>query len=85
MTEPQLLDDELKTLRDGFEQGMPELWQTVNEAIEEIEAATVGKALDVGATAPDFERRDVTNDRSTSLSEVLAKGPAVVSFYRGEW
>ena len=85
MTDERLLDDELKVLRDGFAERAPQLIETVEAAIEEIEAAAISRALDVGAQAPDFRLRDVTHDRDASLSESLAQGPAVVSFYRGEW
>lgn len=85
MAESGLLDDELKVLRDGFAERAPQLMDSVEAAIEEIEAATIARALDVGAQAPDFRLRDVTHDRDVSLSEALAQGPAVVSFYRGEW
>ena len=85
MAEDRLLDDELKVLRDGFAERAPHLMETVEAAIAEIEAATISRALDVGAQAPDFELRDVTHDRTVTLSETLAQGPAIVSFYRGEW
>ena len=85
MADDRLLDDELKALRDGFAERAPQFIETVEAAIEEIEAATIERALDVGARAPDFRLRDVTHDRDVSLSEALARGPAVVSFYRGEW
>lgn len=85
MADDRLLDNELKAIRDGFAARAPQLLETVEAAIEEIEAATIGTALDVGAQAPDFRLRDVTHDREASLSEALARGPAVVSFYRGEW
>ena len=85
MADDRLLDDELKVLRDGFAERAPQLIETVEAAIEEIEAATISRALDVGARAPDFELHDVTHDRTASLGEALARGPAIVSFYRGEW
>ena len=85
MADDGLLDDELKALRDGFAERAPQFIETVEAAIEEIEAETIGRALDVGARAPDFELRDVTHDRTVRLGEALAQGPAVVSFYRGEW
>ena len=85
MAEERLLDDELKVLRDGFAERAPQFMDTLEAAIEEIEAETIGRALDVGAQAPDFELRDVTHDRTVRLSEALSRGPAVVSFYRGEW
>ena len=85
MTESGLLDDELQVLRDGFAERAPQLIETMEAAVEEIEAATISRALDVGASAPDFRLRDVTHGRDASLSEALTQGPAVVSFYRGEW
>jgi hypothetical protein len=36
------------------------------------------------ALAPDFELRS-HEDRTVSLSELLAHGPAVLVFYRGHW
>ena len=85
MADDRLLDDELKVIRDGFAERAPQLIETVEAAIEEIEAATIGRALDVGAEAPDFRLPDVTHDRDATLGEALRQGPAVVSFYRGEW
>ena len=80
-----LLDDELRALREGFAARRPKLMADLVAAIEEIEALTIGRALDVGATAPDFRLHDVTHDRFASLAGALERGPAVVSFYRGEW
>jgi peroxiredoxin len=42
------------------------------------------QALRVGAKAPDFALVDA-GGRTVSLSALLAKGPAVVTFYRGNW
>ncbi len=86
MAEEALLDDELKVIRElSAERMPPQIVEAMEVALEEIEAATVGKALDVGAEAPDFELRDVTHDRTVSLREALSEGPVVLSFYRGEW
>ena len=86
MTEDTLLDDDLKVIREQSAQRMPaEIVETMEKSIDEIEAMTIGRALDVGAQAPDFELRDVTHDRRVSLSQALADGPVVLSFYRGEW
>jgi len=38
----------------------------------------------VGATAPDFELPNATGQR-VKLRTLLANGPVVLSFYRGEW
>ena len=86
MAEDTLLDDELSKIRElSAERMPPEMLEAMEAAIEEIEAATIGRALDVGAEAPDFRLRDVTHDRDASLGEALAEGPVVLSFYRGEW
>ncbi len=86
MTEDTLLDDELNVIREQSAQRMPaEIVETMEKAIDEIEAKTIGRGLDVGARAPDFELRDVTHDRTVNLQEALAEGPVVLSFYRGEW
>ncbi|MXW25188.1 MAG: redoxin domain-containing protein [Dehalococcoidia bacterium] len=86
MAEDRLLDDELQVIRDlSAERMPPPVLEAMELAIEEIEAATIGKALDVGAEAPDFELRDVTHGRTVRLREALTEGPVVLSFYRGEW
>lgn len=86
MTEDTLLNDELKVIRDQSAERLPaELVATMEKSLDEIEALTVGRALDVGAQAPDFALRDVTHDRTVRLRESLAEGPVVLSFYRGEW
>ena len=43
-----------------------------------------GPELKVGDKAPDFTLPNVRGE-SVSLSDILAKGPAVVAFYRGAW
>ena len=55
MTEDTLLDDELQVIREQTAQRMPaEIVETMEKAIEEVEAMTIGRGLDVGAQAPDF-------------------------------
>ena len=62
-----LLDDELRALREGFAARRPKLMADLAAAIKEIEALTIGRALDVGATAPEFRLYDVTHDRGLSF------------------
>ena len=40
--------------------------------------------IEVGATAPNFSLPNATGDR-VDLADLLAEGPVVVAFYRGEW
>jgi len=54
------------------------------QAIKELEESGVAQGLHVGDPVPDFTLPDVTG-KSISLSEVLAKGPVILTFYRGGW
>ncbi len=47
-------------------------------------SGTLDHALSVGQSAPDFTLPDAFG-RPVSLQTVLAKGPVIISFYRGEW
>jgi peroxiredoxin len=40
--------------------------------------------LKIGQAAPDFTLPDAFG-KQVSLNELLARGPVVISFYRGEW
>ncbi len=52
---------------------------------EHIESSDIlATALKVGDTAPSFELPDAYGE-TVKLTDVLATGPAVVSFYRGAW
>ena len=51
----------------------------------QLEASGIIKmALEPGQTAPDFELRDWQNNLFNS-TEILARGPLVLTFYRGSW
>jgi peroxiredoxin len=47
-------------------------------------SGVISNALQVGKAAPDFTLPDAFGNE-VSLKILLAKGPVVVSFYRGEW
>jgi peroxiredoxin len=50
-----------------------------------LEASGIAsRALGVGDSAPDFELPDPSG-RLIRLGELLADGPVIVSFYRGQW
>ena len=46
--------------------------------------AAAGRALGVGETAPDFALPNAAG-RDVRLSDLLARGPVVLTFYRGAW
>jgi peroxiredoxin len=63
----------------------PEVLATLAAELEKLAASQIAKrALQVGATAPDFTLPD-PRGTSVSLPALLARGPVVVTFYRGGW
>jgi peroxiredoxin len=56
----------------------------IADGVVEIEASGVAPGLAVGDQAPDFTLLDALGE-SVTLSELLANGPVVLTFYRGEW
>jgi hypothetical protein len=51
---------------------------------DQVKSGITAKALKVGDKAPDFTLPNVRGEAVT-LSNLLAKGPAVIAFYRGAW
>lgn len=63
----------------------PERRAAFAEGIEAVKRADiVGKALKVGAKAPDFTLND-SRGIPLTLSEALKSGPVVLTWYRGGW
>jgi peroxiredoxin len=59
--------------------------QAFEEGIDEVrQSGILQSALNVGDHAADFELPDA-NGNLVKLSELLANGPVVLSFYRGGW
>jgi peroxiredoxin len=56
----------------------------ITEGVAAITASNVAPGLAVGDEAPDFTLFDAVG-ASVTLSELLATGPVVLTFYRGEW
>ena len=84
------LNTELKESIAAFQQEMlPKMPKEVLDVLlrtteDQVKSGVAEKALKVGDKAPDFRLPNV-NGESVSLADVLAKGPAVVAFYRGSW
>ena len=51
---------------------------------DQVKSGIAAKALNVGDKVPDFTLPNL-HGQAVSLSDALAKGPAVVAFYRGSW
>ena len=80
------LTDELQAVRDGAKDRFPgETLATMNEAIEDLSRSGIlDRSLKVGDKAPDFALPNA-NGETVRLSDLLEKGPVVISFYRGGW
>lgn len=63
----------------------PEARAIMERSIEEVRISGIMNRLTrVGHPAPDFTLPDAAG-RSVSLAELRARGPVVLSFYRGRW
>ena len=56
----------------------------INEDTSDLDASGVARGLAVGDAAPNFTLPDALG-RPVTLSDLLEKGPVVLTFYRGEW
>lgn len=80
------LKQEIERLREQFAADFPpDQTAVMQAAILELEAELESRNLPgVGTVAPDFELPDARG-RRVRLSDRLADGPAILSFYRGGW
>jgi len=80
------LAEALKEQNEAARASIPADTLAVMDAATDALAATdlAERSLAVGAPAPDFSLPDATGAMVT-LSELLAEGPVVLSFYRGGW
>ncbi len=63
----------------------PDRLRIYEQGIEEVRKSGVTeKALKVGDRAPDFELPDARG-KKVKLSDLIARGPVVVTWYRGGW
>lgn len=80
------LKAELKALQTRLEAGRPpDRVATMHRAVEELRASgAAGRALKAGDKAPDFVLPNAVEQPIDSRA-LLAKGPLIVTFYRGRW
>jgi peroxiredoxin len=81
------LQGKLDVLRAEFDANLapPEISKSIHRLIDELVASCAAdKALKAGDTAPAFSLPDA-DGRMVSSRDLLAKGPLVVTFYRGVW
>jgi len=80
------LKQDLKALQTRLESGRPpEVVATMHRAVEELRAfGAPGRVLKVGDRAPHFVLPNA-EERLVDSRTLLAKGPLIVTFYRGRW
>ncbi len=80
------LKAELKALQARLESGRPaDVVATMHRAVEELRASgAADRVLKPGAAAPHFVLPNAAEQPIDSHA-LLAKGPLVVTFYRGRW
>lgn len=85
MSEDSLAQQTRQTL-ENFVTGLPDTQkEVVGKAFEELLGSDVtDQAIKTGDLAPDFSLPSV-HGGERELSAALAKGPVVLSFYRGSW
>lgn len=62
----------------------PEIHERIDRMVAELREGNAVPGLRVGASAPAFILPDA-HGTPVALSELLAQGPVVLSFYRGDW
>lgn len=80
------LEAKLQQIRDDAKSRIPEEMRAVmQKATEELRASGITEtALQAGATLPPFSLKNMAGD-TVSSDTLLAKGPLVLTFYRGVW
>jgi peroxiredoxin len=69
----------------GITESIPvELAGRIKAGVDEVTTSGVAPGLAVGDKAPDFTLSDAVG-KQVGLADLLAEGPVVVTFYRGEW
>ena len=80
------LKEELKALQTRLESGRPaDVVAKMHKAVAELRASgATARVLKVGDKAPDFVLPNA-EERPVDSRVLLAKGPLIVTFYRGRW
>ena len=86
MSSQPSLSSQLKDYQAGFKQKVSsDTVGVMAQATTDLAGSgIVDNSLNVGDLAPDFTLPDATG-KSVTLSDLLANGPVVINFYRGQW
>jgi len=80
------LEEKLAAIREMAKTRQPpEVRAVMQKAVDTLRASGImDRVARVGAPAPDFTLPNVAGQR-VSLAALQARGPVVLSFYRGRW
>ncbi len=80
------LEEKLQAIREGAQKNFPpEVIEKMHKATSELrESGILNTALKVGDTLPSFELPNIDKQIIRS-QDLLAKGPLILTFYRGAW
>src|SRR5271155_3630157 len=79
------INQEAAEYKAKVQERLGEKFSVITGDMDRVRAAgIIDAALRVGQSAPDFTLPDAFGN-PVSLSALLARGPVVISFYRGEW
>jgi peroxiredoxin len=79
------MNQEAAAYKAKVQERLGEKFGVITRDLERIQAeGTIDAALKVGQPAPDFTLPDAFGN-PVPVSALLARGPVVISFYRGEW
>lgn len=80
-----LADDLAKVREESKKQIPPDQYEVITRATERLaQSGIIESALQKSDIAPEFALPNALGT-DVSLSELLTKGPVVLSFYRGGW
>ena len=80
------LEDKLAAIREAAKiRQPPEVRAVMQKAIDDLRASGImDRVTKIGAQAPDFTLPNAAG-QPVSLATLRARGPVVLSFYRGRW
>jgi len=79
-------EDEARQMRERSAQNTPpERRAATAEMIARLETEVIPHVVAEGAMAPDFTLHEAGTGEQVNLREAAARGPVVLSFYRGQW
>ena len=86
LTHDMALNKELSTIYNQFLETAPkEVSSIITDATSNFKKVyDPARAIQPGSAFPQFQLSDATGIK-VSLNDLLAKGPILISFYRGEW